>query len=80
MLVLKMKKDLEQILKDKTIDKEMIEMAEKDLNIMKLKKQKYENDLKIFLLPKTKMMRKMLCRDKGRNWRTRGLNFLCRFI
>ncbi len=46
------KKDLEQILKDKTIDKEMIEMAEKDLNIMKLKKQKYENDLKIFLLPK----------------------------
>ena len=30
----------------------MIEMAEKDLSEMKLKKEKYENDLKIFLLPK----------------------------
>jgi peptide chain release factor 1 len=46
------KKDLEQILQDKSNDAEMIEMAEKDLNEMKLKKEKYENDLKIFLLPK----------------------------
>ena len=46
------KKDLEQILQDKSNDSEMIEMAEKDLSEMKLKKEKYENDLKIFLLPK----------------------------
>ena len=46
------KKDLEQILQDKSNDSEMMEMAEKDLNEMKLKKEKYENDLKIFLLPK----------------------------
>jgi peptide chain release factor 1 len=46
------KKDLEQILHDKSNDLEMIEMAEKDLSEIKLKKDKYENDLKIFLLPK----------------------------
>ena len=46
------KKDLEQILQDKTNDSEMIEMAEKDLHEMKLKKNDYENELKIFLLPK----------------------------
>ena len=46
------KKDLEQILQDKTNDLEMIEMAEKDLYDMKLKKEKYESELKIFLLPK----------------------------
>ena len=46
------KKDLEQILKDKDNDAEIIEMAEKDLNEMKLKKENYENELKIFLLPK----------------------------
>ncbi len=46
------KKDLEQILKDKNNDAEIIEMAEKDLNEMKLNKEKYENELKIFLLPK----------------------------
>ena len=46
------KKDLEQILQDKTNDSEMIEMAEKDLYDMKLKKEKYESELKIFLLPK----------------------------
>ncbi len=46
------KRDLEQILKDKDNDAEIIEMAEKDLNEMKLKKEKYENELKIFLLPK----------------------------
>ena len=46
------KRDLEQILKDKDNDTEIIEMAEKDLNEMKLNKEKYENELKIFLLPK----------------------------
>jgi len=46
------KKDLEQILEDKTNDEEMIDMAEKDLNEIKIKKEKYESDLKVFLLPK----------------------------
>ena len=46
------KKDLEQILHDKSSDTEIVEMAEKDLNLMKIKKEKYENKLKIFLLPK----------------------------
>ena len=46
------KKDLEQILEDKSNDNEMIKMAEKDLDEMKIKKEKYENKLKIFLLPK----------------------------
>ena len=46
------KKDLEQILQDKSSDTEIIEMAEKDLNLMKKKKEQYENELKIFLLPK----------------------------
>ena len=45
-------KDLEQILKDKSNDVEMIEMAKKDLNEMEAKKEKNENKLKIFLLPK----------------------------
>ena len=55
------KKDLEQILKDKDNDSEIIEMAKKDLEDMEQKKQNYENKLKIFLLPK----------DEGRltkNW------------
>ncbi len=46
------KKDLEQILKDKNNDSEMIEMARKDLNEIEQKKQTNENRLKIFLLPK----------------------------
>ena len=45
-------KDLENILQDKDNDVEMLEMAEKDLNDLKLKKIDYENKLKIFLLPK----------------------------
>ena len=44
--------DLENIIKDKNNDKEMAEMAEKDLNQLKIKKIDYENKLKIFLLPK----------------------------
>ena len=43
---------MEQIVKDKDNDAEIIEMAEKDLNEMKSNKEKYENELKIFLLPK----------------------------
>ena len=46
------KEDLEQIMKDKSSDKEMIEMAEKDLQELKKKRIDYENKLKIFLLPK----------------------------
>ena len=46
------KKDLEQILQDKSNDSEIIEMAKKDLDEMELKKKRYENQLKIFLLPK----------------------------
>ena len=46
------KKDLEQILKDKENDSEIIEMAKKDIIEMEKKKQNYENKLKIFLLPK----------------------------
>ena len=48
------KEGLEQILKDKQNDNEIIEMAKKDLNEMSLKKSNYENELKIFLLPKDK--------------------------
>ena len=45
-------KDLEQIIKDKNNDSEMVEMAQKDLELLKIKKIDYENKLKIFLLPK----------------------------
>ena len=48
----KQKRDLEQILDDRNNDKEMFEMAKKDLDEMILKKENYENKLKIFLLPK----------------------------
>ena len=44
--------DLEIIIRDKNNDSEMLEMAEKDLNEIKIKKIDYENKLKIFLLPK----------------------------
>ncbi len=46
------KKDLEQILSDKSSDKEMLVLAEKELENLKEKKVKYETKLKIFLLPK----------------------------
>ncbi len=48
----KEKKDLEQIIKDRNNDTEIIELAEKDLNTLKIKKEDYENKLKFFLLPK----------------------------
>ena len=45
-------KDLEQLIQDKSSDPEMIEMAEKDLVDLKVKKEINENKLKVFLLPK----------------------------
>tara|TARA_B100001113_G_scaffold348580_1_gene342641 strand:+ start:107 stop:1180 length:1074 start_codon:yes stop_codon:yes gene_type:complete len=48
----KEKKDLENIIKDKNNGKEMIEMAEKDLEDLYNEKKNYEAKLKIFLLPK----------------------------
>ena len=48
----KEKKDLELILKDKTTDTGIVEMAEKDLKLIKEKKEIFEGKLKIFLLPK----------------------------
>ncbi len=48
----KQKRDLEQILDDKNNDKEMFDLAKKDLDEMIMKKENYENKLKIFLLPK----------------------------
>lgn len=48
----KEKKDLEQIIQDQKSDSEMVEMAEKDLEGLKIRKEDYENKLKIFLLPK----------------------------
>ena len=46
------KKDLINMVQDKSIDKDIIELAQKDLNELIAKKEKYENDLKVFLLPK----------------------------
>ena len=46
------KKDLINMVQDKTNDKEIIDLAQKDLNELMEKKIKYENDLKVFLLPK----------------------------
>ena len=48
----KTKMDLEQILKDKNNDTEIVNMAKKDLSDMEKKKEIYESKLKIFLLPK----------------------------
>ena len=46
------KKDLVNMIQDKSNDKEIIDLAQKDLNDINKKKEKYENDLKLFLLPK----------------------------
>ena len=48
----KEKKDLEQILQDQSSDKEIVEMAQKDLDDLIRKRKNNENQLKIFLLPK----------------------------
>ena len=44
--------DLLNIVQDKSNDKEMIELAQKDLNEIIERKDKNENKLKVFLLPK----------------------------
>jgi len=46
------RKELEQILQDKSSDSEMMSLAEKELDILKQKKIEHTNKLKIFLLPK----------------------------
>ena len=46
------KKDLDNMVQDKSNDEEIIELAQKDLIELIAKKEKYENDLKVFLLPK----------------------------
>jgi|TARA_B110000259_G_C14001925_1_gene396567 peptide chain release factor 1 len=46
------KKDLENMVQDKTNDQEMVNLAQKDLNELLEKKEKYESELKLFLLPK----------------------------
>jgi len=46
------KKDLLNMVQDKSNDKEIIDLAQKDLNELIERKEKYENDLKLFLLPK----------------------------
>ena len=46
------KKDLENLIQDKSNDQEMIDLAEKDLNELIDQKEKNENVLKLFLLPK----------------------------
>ena len=46
------KKDLINMLEDKSNDQEMIDLAQKDLNELIKKKEKNESDLKLFLLPK----------------------------
>ena len=46
------KKDLLNMVQDKSNDKEMVELAQNDLDELVKKKEKYENELKVFLLPK----------------------------
>ncbi len=48
----KEKEDLTNMLQDKSNDKEIIDLAQKDLNDLNEKKEKNENKLKVFLLPK----------------------------
>ena len=40
------------MIQDKSNDKDIVELAEKDLNELIKKQEKYQNDLKIYLLPK----------------------------
>ena len=48
----KEKKDLLNMVQDKANDKEIIELAQKDLDELVKKKEKYENDLKVFFTTK----------------------------
>ena len=46
------KKDLENLIKDKSNDSEIVELAQNDLDDLIKQKEKWVNELKIFLLPK----------------------------
>tara|TARA_B100000575_G_scaffold292909_1_gene302636 strand:- start:664 stop:1740 length:1077 start_codon:yes stop_codon:yes gene_type:complete len=46
------KTELNNMIQDNSNDKEIIDLAQKDLSELIKKKEKYENELKIFLLPK----------------------------
>ena len=46
------KKDLDNLIQDKKNDKEMIDLAQNDLEELKKRKEQHENELKLFLLPK----------------------------
>ena len=46
------KKDLLNMVQDKTNDQEMIDLAQNDLNDLIKKKENYDSALKVFLLPK----------------------------
>ena len=46
------KKDLINMIQDKSNEQEIIDLAQKDFNELVKKKEKYDNELKIFLLPK----------------------------
>jgi len=46
------KKDLINMIQDKSNDQEILDLAQKDLNELIKKKEQYENELKVFLLPK----------------------------
>ncbi len=46
------KKDLDQIIKDKKSENDILDMAKKDLEELDTKRKEYENKLKLFLLPK----------------------------
>ena len=46
------KKDLINLVQDKSNDQEIIDLAQKDLDELIKKKEKNENNLKVFLLPK----------------------------
>ncbi len=77
----KEKKDLEQIIKDKKNDDEILEMAKKDLQEIESKNKKHENKLKIFLLPKDEDDDKnAIVEIRAGYRRIRSLFILCRFI
>ena len=46
------KRDLLNMVQDKSNEQEIVDLAQKDLNELIKKKEKYENELKLFLLPK----------------------------
>ena len=46
------RKDLISMVQDKSNDKDIVDLAQKDLNELLKRNEKNENDLKIFLLPK----------------------------